>query len=157
MSQDENIKLNPLIEADPIPFTMDTIGWKIMFVMLLILIVYLSYRYYVKYKRNAYRREAIFEIQSMINGNPNTTASSISQIMFLLKQTALESYDRKKVASLEGEKWLTFLDSKLNQTGFIKHHDVISSAIYKNEFNDTNSFNLKSFSNMSINWIKKHA
>ena len=157
MTQDENIKLNPIIEADPIPFTMDTIGGKVLFFMLFILIVILAYKYYVNYKRNAYRREAIAKIQDIIKGDINVTVSSISQIMFLLKQTALQTYGRKIVASLEGEKWLVFLDSKLNQTGFTKHHDIISSAIYKNEFNDTNSFSLTDFSNMSIKWIKNHA
>jgi hypothetical protein len=157
VTQDESIKLNPIIEADPIPFTMDTIGWNLVFVMLLIVIVYIGFKFYVNYKRNAYRREAISEIHSIINNQINATASSISQIMFLLKQTALQSYDKKMVASLEGEKWLVFLDSKLNQTGFTKHHEIIASAIYKNEFNDTNSFSLTDFSNMSIKWIKNHA
>jgi hypothetical protein len=157
VTQDESIKLNPIIEADPIPFTMDTIGWKFMFVMLLIVLVYMVYKYYANYTRNAYRREAISEINSIIHNEINATASSISQIMFILKQTALQSYDRNIVASLEGEKWLVFLDSKLNQTGFTKHHEIIASAIYKNEFNDTNSFSLTDFSKMSIKWIKNHA
>jgi hypothetical protein len=77
--------------------------------------------------------------------------------MFLLKQTALQTYDRKQVASLEGENWLVFLDSKLNQSVFIKHKDIIASAIYKNEVDYSATFEIKDFAHSSIKWIKHHA
>lgn len=157
MLQDEIIKLNPIIEADPILFSMDTLGWKIMFILAILLIIIVTYKFYLKYKRNAYRREAINQIEIIIQGDKNAIHVLISQIMFLLKQTALQTYDRKTVASLEGEKWLVFLDSKINKSFFIKHQHIISSAIYKNEYDKNKAFNLNDFTEMSINWIKNHA
>jgi hypothetical protein len=157
MQQEENVKLSPIIDADPIPFTMDTLGWKMVFFILFLTILFIAYKYYLKYKRNAYRREAITKIQVLIENETASASSFISQIMFILKQTALETYDRKTVASLEGKTWLTFLDKTLNQSFYITHQDVIASAIYKNEFDNTSTFNQNEFANMSIKWIKKHA
>ena len=77
--------------------------------------------------------------------------------MFELKQTALQSYDRKTVAALEGEKWLQFLDKTIKQSTFSKHHDIIAKAIYKDEFKKNDNFNLNDFADMSIKWIKNHA
>jgi hypothetical protein len=77
--------------------------------------------------------------------------------MFLLKQTALQTYDRKQVASLKGENWLVFLDSKINQSFFIQHKDIIASVLYKNAFENSDAFEIKDFANSSIKWIKHHA
>jgi hypothetical protein len=157
MLQDQDIKLNPIIIPDPIPFTMDTLGWKILFLLLFLLILYIAYKYYIKYKQNGYRREAVSQIQNLITNNKNTASTTISQTMFILKQTALQTYNRKQVASLEGENWLVFLDSKWNHSEFIKYKDVIASAVYKNEFNNSGHFEVTEFANNSINWIKHHA
>ncbi len=157
MLQNEEIRLNPIIDADPVQFTMDTIGWKILFILLLSALFVMIYKYYLHYKKNAYRRVAVSKIQELSLDNKSSTSFLISQIMFELKQTALQSYDRKTVAALEGEKWLQFLDKTKKQSTFSKHHDIIVSAIYKDEFEKNDSFNLNDFAEMSINWIEKHA
>ncbi|GGZ91717.1 DUF4381 domain-containing protein [Algibacter mikhailovii] len=157
MQQDQNIELSPIITPDPIPFTMDTIGWKILFIVLACLILFIAYTYYKKYKQNAYRRTAISNIQKLMHSKENTISTNIVQIMFLLKQTALQTYSRKQVASLEGENWLNFLDSKLNQAVFIKYKTSIASAVYKGEYTNSDSFKMDEFASNSIKWIKHHA
>lgn len=157
MQLEENIKLSPIIDADPIPFTMDTLGWKVLFFIVFLTILFIAYKYYLKYKHNAYRRKAIAKIQALIKLETASNSVLISKIMFLIKQTALQTYNRKTVASLEGKPWLTFLDKTLNQSFYINHHEVIASAIYKNEFKKDISFNKNDFANMSIKWIKNHA
>lgn len=157
MLQDQDIKLNPIITPNPIPFTMDTIGWKVLLILLFLILLFIAYRFYKNYKHNAYRRDAIYQIQNLVVNNKNEVTNIIAQVMFLLKQTALQTYDRKQVAALEGENWLVFLDSKLNQSVFAKHKDVIASAIYKNEIAHSNTFDIKSFTENSIKWIKHHA
>ena len=157
MLQNEKIQLNPIIDADPVQFTMDTIGWKIVIALLLSAMVVMIYKYYLHYKKNAYRRVAVSKIKELSQDSKSSMSFLISQIMFELKQTALQSYDRKTVAALEGEKWLQFLDKTIKHSTFSKHHDIIASAIYKDEFVKNDTFNLNEFSEMSINWIKKHA
>jgi len=136
---------------------MDTIGWKILGVILFSVLALLIYKYYLRFKKNAYRRAAASKIKELALDKKSSMSFLISQIMFELKQTALQTYNRKTVAALEGDKWLQFLDKKIKQSFFSMHQDVIANAIYKDEFKKNNSFNLSDFANMSINWIKHHA
>ena len=155
--QNNEIELNPIIEADPVIFTMDTLGWKILLLLFLSALSLIIYKYYLNYKKNAYRRQAASKIKELTLDKKSSMSFLISQIMFELKQTALQSYDRKTVAALEGEKWLQFLDKTMKNSGFSEHLDTIVSAVYKDEFNKNDGFNLNDFADLSINWIKKHA
>lgn len=157
MQQDSNIGLSPIIEAPPIPFTMETLGWKILFFLLALCLLYVMYKFYIKYKHNAYRRSAIAQIEALKLQHSTGSSALISQIMFVIKQTALQTYDRKEVAALQGESWLLFLDEKLKKQFYTNHREVIASAVYKNEFKNANSFNFNEFAETSITWIKKHA
>lgn len=157
MLQNQEIQLNPIIDADPVQFTLDTIGWKIVFVLVIFALVVLIYKYYLRYKKNEYRRAAVSKIKELSLDKKSSMSVIISKIMFELKQTALQSYDRKIVAALEGELWLQFLDKTLKKSTFSKHHEIIVNAIYKDEYKQDDSFNLTDFADMSINWIKKHA
>jgi len=157
MQQTENIQLMPIIEAEPMMFTMDTIGWKVLFFLLFLTVVFIVYNYYMHYKNNAYRRDAILKISEMALNDTISKSDLITQTMFQIKQTALQSYNKKTVASLEGIKWLQFLDAKVKGNIFSKYQNIINDAVYKNEFKNKNDFNRDEFINMSINWIKKHA
>ena len=131
MRQNQEIQLNPIIDADPVQFTMETIGWKILLALLLSSLVVLIYTYYLRYKKNEYRRVAISKIKELSMDKTSWMRDIISKIMFELKQTALQTYDRKTVAALEGTKWLQFLDKTLKQPNFSKHNDIIINAVYK--------------------------
>ncbi len=157
MAQGENIRLEPIMETAPVPFTMDTIGWEIVFLILLGAMAYLVNKYYQHYRNNKYRREAILKISDIGQKNTNSISSMITQIMFHLKQTALKTYDRKTVASLEGKRWLQFLDEKVKGSYFLNVREVIVNAIYKDEYDKNGDFNKSDFVKMSIKWIKDHA
>lgn len=157
MPQSENILLKPIVEADPVPFTMDTLGWKFVFLLLLFAIAYLAYKYYLHYKNNKYRRKAISKISELNQDSIVPFSSVITRILFLLKQTALHTYDRKIVASLEGKRWLQFLDEKVKGSNFLDYHEVIVDAVYNNKYGKNDDFNESDFVEMSINWIKHHA
>jgi len=77
--------------------------------------------------------------------------------MFQVKLTALHTFGRKKVASLEGEQWLQFLDKSVKNSNFDQYHDVIFRAVYKDEFLPSSDFNKEVFINSTIKWIKNHA
>ena len=157
MQQSENIQLNPVIEPYPVPFTMDTIGWKILFFLLFIVIVFIAYKFFMYYKSNQYRREAIAKIQSISTNSEISIFEFINRVMFQVKLTALHTFGRKKVASLEGEQWLQFLDKSVKNSNFDQYHDVIFRAVYKDEFLPSSDFNKEVFINSTIKWIKNHA
>ena len=157
MQQNENIQLKPIMEADPVVFTFDTIGWKVLFFLLFVTILFLIYKYYLHYKNNQYRRDAIQNINELHNKQDISVSALITRIMFEIKQTALHAYDRKTVASLEGADWLQFLDKKVKGSNFIKDQEIIIDAVYKDKYVQTDHFNRDDFVNKSLKWIKEHA
>ena len=157
MQELETLELSPVLEPSQLVFTMDTIGWQIVFIFLLLSLCFGLYKYFRYYTSNAYRRYAISETTKIPTYNLKSIDALIVQVMFQLKQTALQTYNRKTVASLEGQEWLNFLDEKGKTKTFSSYHDVISDAIYKNKFSNETDFNQDDFITVSINWIKNHA
>jgi len=115
------------------------------------------YKYYLHYKKNKYRREAIQSISEIEFNKEYSVSSLIVEIMFLIKQTALQTYGRNKVASLEGEKWLEFLDKKVKGVNFKQYQKVINDAVYLDKYDQTNSFSKGDFIRISKKWINEHA
>ena len=157
MEEVENIKLNPLMEPSPVAFSMDTIGWKILFVLLLIIILYSAYKFYLHYQHNKYRRRAVAKIIEISQLSDDEMPSMITQIMFQIKQTALLTFDRERVASLEGDQWLRFLEQTAKDVHFMDYKDIIFSSVYKSEVSSEVDFDKNNFVKNSIKWIKKHA
>ena len=153
----QTVELGALLEASPVPFTMNTMGWKMLFGILALLFLVLLYKFYKTYKKNAYRRKAVLSIEQLANTQKSNPVSLISETMFLLKQTALQSYSRSEVASLKGAEWLRFLDEKGKTNHFLNNEISITQALYKNEFDTTGEFSSNAFINSSIIWIKTHA
>ncbi|MCX7546648.1 DUF4381 domain-containing protein [Xanthomarina sp. F1114] len=150
------LELGNIMEPDPIAFSFNTIGWKVVFVILGVLILYGIYRLYLKYKHNQYRRDAVAEIKTLKQDPKLPEMLFITKCVFILKRTALQSYQREKVASLEGDAWLEFLDAEVRGSHFKTYKEDIANAVYKETFNNTN-FNKEAFFQMSLKWIKHHA
>ena len=157
MEEVENIKLNPLMEPSPVAFSMDTIGWKILFALLLILILYSAYKFYLHYQHNKYRRRAVAKIIEISQLSDGEIPSMITQIMFQIKQTALQTFSREKVASLEGDQRLQFLEETAKDIRFVKYKNIIISSVYKGDISSEADFDKSGFVKNSIKWIKKHA
>ena len=153
----EPVELGALLEASPVLFSFDTIGWKILFGMIILFIIGMLYRYYKTYKKNAYRREAVHNILKLAEEHQSSHVSLISEIMFQLKQTALQTYSRAEVASLKGEEWLRFLDKKGKTTHFLKEGNIIAQALYNNQLDKKQEFRANAFVKSSIKWINTHA
>ena len=139
-----------LMEPEPVPFSMDTPGWQILGIITALLLLYIAFKYYRHYKANAYRRAAIIKVSQAKN-----KANPIKEVMFILKQTALSTYPRDKVAALEGDAWLAFLDAALKEGSFINYKAAITAAVYQEE-TETVAIDLDAFLKLSINWIQKH-
>jgi hypothetical protein len=143
------------MEADPIPFTMETLGWQFLFVLAGLLIGYLVYLFVLKYRANRYRRTAIQEINSL--QKDLTAVEFITQCMFWVKQVALQTYGRSQVAALSGDKWVLFLDEKGKSDAFAANKESIFLAIYKGEIPQEKEFDKTEFSTNCINWVRNHA
>ncbi|MFL0354295.1 DUF4381 domain-containing protein [Xanthomarina sp. GH4-25] len=150
------LELGNIMEPAPIPFSFDTTGWKVLFVVLVVLCVYLLYRLYLNFKHNQYRRDAVAEIVALNQDAKLPELEFITKSVFILKRTALQSYPRESVASLQGNDWIAFLDKTKRDVNFSKYKQDIANAVYCETFNNTN-FNKEEFFKMSLKWIKNHA
>lgn len=117
------VKLDPVTETalrsmrdlavpQPVSWFPQTWGW----VMLGILIALALAAWLVfalrRYRRNAYRREAIAMLDSLQTGMRNGAPplETAYQLCELLKRTALAAYDRKTVAGLSSNAWVGFIE-----------------------------------------------
>lgn len=151
------LELGDVIEPSPVPFTFETLGWKIVFFLIAVLLVVLGYKIYQNYKKKQYLRDAIAEIKTLKQQTDLSPVELINSILFVLKDTAMQSFGRKEVAGLYGSDWIHFLDSKVTTSQFKADESVILDAVYKHELQQTSTFNKDQFTNKSIHWIQHHA
>lgn len=109
MKPDLLTQLRDIHYPEPIPIWPLAIGWYFVIGLMLILFVvtgYYAYRIYVKQrlKRLVLHRLAELEQQD------NVTKHIAAELSMLLKRCALAKFQRKHVAGLHGEQWLSFLD-----------------------------------------------
>lgn len=161
LQQSENIEDSGktdmvIFEPDPISFTFDTLGWKIVGVLCLILIIYGAYKWYLHYQKNAYKRNAIAVLNALNNniGSKNNVAI-VEKISVELKKVAIISFGRNQVAPLSGTSWLSFLQEKGKHTPFLQFDDEVHNVIYNRK--EIDSKKLTEMLQISIKWIKTHA
>ena len=155
--QDENSEpalVGDILEPDPLPFTFETIGWKIVGAVLLIGAIVLFYKWLKLYQKNKYRREAIQKIQLIENQN-SESQYKVNQLNIILKQVAIITFGREQVAQLYGNDWYAFLDSKNKKSGFAKYSANFSDAIYRDKEVDETILN--SIYKLTKTWINEHS
>jgi hypothetical protein len=97
--------LHDVIVPAPVPWWPPALGWLIVASMLTLALGWWLERLIRLWQSNCYRREALALLDSgRISGG---------ELAILVKRVALSVYPRESVASLVGERWLSFLD----QTG----------------------------------------
>jgi hypothetical protein len=105
MSSLEEVEL-----PERVSFTPETIGWYLLAGALVLLLLWLGWRFWKRWQADAYRREALREL-----GEIETAPERLPE---LLKRVALVAYPRAEVAELSGDAWLGFLDGTLGSTDF---------------------------------------
>lgn len=88
-----------LILPPPVAFWPATPAWYVLFAILAAMALWLGWRVWRRWQADAYRREALRELQS----------AQPAEIAALLKRTALAAWPRATVASLSGNDWAGFL------------------------------------------------
>ncbi len=149
--QNDALKLAPIKEPAPILFTFETVGWKILAIVIFILLQIFLYKWIQHYKKNTYRRVAIKRL-STINTNSN---KSINESAIILKTVAITAYGRENVAALYGAEWLLFLESKGKNTLFTKYTKSFLAAQNSNQNIDANT--KKEILTLTKKWIQTHA
>lgn len=138
-------KLHDFYQPSPPAWTPQTIGWYVVFVLFSLLIVWLIFHTVRHWMRNRYRREALREL----------AATSPDQFSTLLKRTALAAWPRERVASLNGEAWLTFLSDTAADGAF---HHAPGSLIEDIALRSTllSAADEQTLRQLTANWIRRH-
>jgi hypothetical protein len=112
--------LHEIFMPDPVSWMPHTLGWYVVFGLILLVAGWWVYGRLRRFRKNRYRRLALAElavIQEELQ-QPERRAKTLAEIPTLLKRTALSAFPRSDVASLTGEKWLAFLDKTMGGKDF---------------------------------------
>ncbi len=149
-----NNSIGQLIEPEPIGYSFNTPGWYFILGLLILTALIIALLRYRQYKKNAYRREAVSQIEILIQ---QKNKNLVFEINVLLKRMAILLFGRTKVAALYGNDWFVFLQSKLKTKATIpqKNFDEYSKAIYNKDY-QLNEQRVNELAEFAIIWIKNH-
>lgn len=149
-----NSTIGQLIEPESIAYSFNTLGWYLVFGLLVLLVLFVAIRQYWKYRKNAYRREAVTQIKDFIQQKNENLVFELNE---LLKRMTIMLYGRKKVASLYGLEWFNFLVSTSNKQSSVstENFNEFTKALYNNsyELTETQKTELAEF---AILWVENH-
>lgn len=149
-------ELGPVLEPDPVAFSFQAPGWYFLGILVFLVFFYSLFRWIKKYRSNTYRREALRKVLELNDRDSEEDLSrQVLAVMTILKNVALKRYGRNTAATLYGNSWLKFLESKSKNTQFSQLEPMISRTIYENRPPNKNELN--KLKNLSIKWIKTHA
>src|SRR6202012_5857465 len=100
--------MHDFYQPAPPAWTPRTVGWYVLFAIVGLLMIWLTFRATRRWIANRYRREALREL-------PATAPDGLSA---LLKRAALATWPREKVASLNGDDWINFLSATSGDDAF---------------------------------------
>jgi hypothetical protein len=150
------IELEPLFEPNPVGFTFDTPAWQVLGMCLLAGVIFIIFQQFKRYSKNKYRREAIKalgEVEAALGDSQLDLA--LNKVRIVLKQVAIFTFGRPKVAPLYGEDWIKFLESTGKNTSFSKYEGLLKSTVIETQ--ETTNLRIKELITLSKKWIRTHA
>lgn len=154
-----NYLLEDFIETqapEPISWIPQTIGWHVVLLFILYFVTKKVVREYLKYKRNAYRREAMSWLSSLAAKPSSNQLAQMGQLPALLRKTAIIASGREEVASLTGKEWENWLDKRCTKTSFANDcKGLINKLAYTDgsEVSKTDTEKLQKHIGL---WVKHH-
>jgi hypothetical protein len=109
--------LRDIVLPVPVSFWPPAPGWWIVGATLLAALLILLAKALARYRQNAYRREALRELDAI---GPARTPVAAQRISAVLKRAALAAFPRSEIARLSGASWLGFLDRTGRTDAFSK-------------------------------------
>lgn len=145
---------------DAVPFRPETPGWYLLAGLSVLVVLWLTWRLFKRWRANAYRREGLRELSEIegLVADSSNRSEALQSLPELLKRVALVAYPRARVAELCGDAWLGFLDGTVGSTEFtqgvgrmlpkLSYVPVTTGQISDSEANDLIS--------LAGSWIRHH-
>ena len=143
--------LHDIIIPDAIGFFPPAPGWYILGLLLFALLFHFTLRFYARYKKSLYRREALKELDRYQGENKEETL----QLLSLAKRVAIVAYGREESATLSGESWWNYMEqhSKVNISKALR--DEMSKLLYDETY-ESDSSHYRTIKIFVREWIKTH-
>ena len=137
--------LHDFYQPSPPAWTPQTTGWYVLFAVIGLLVIWLTFRVIRRWLADRYRREALREL-------PAIAPDGLSA---LLKRVALAAWPREKVASLNGPDWLNFLSATSADDAFRQPpgNRIEEIALRPETVSAEDSQTLRE---IAANWIRRH-
>ena len=117
----------------PVSFWPPAPGWWMVAALVIVLLI-VAVWFWRRYRRHAYRRGALQQLQhlqaALRQGHAETQV--LAELSILLRRTAISRYGRQQVAALHGDDWLAFLDRTGRTTQFTQQGQALLDAPYRN-------------------------
>lgn len=128
------------------------IGWWILAV-LIPLLLFLSYKLYKRITRKTALKSVKKQIKILKDNQELNEQQKLIELSSLMRRTAVSIFPREDVASLTGDVWLDFLDSKLLNTSFkTETGQLLINAAYRKA---PNLNELMALFSLCENWINQ--
>ena len=153
--------IQPLIAPEPVEFWPPAPAWYFIGALVVLLVIYLIYRYFKYKSHNKYRQLAAGQLQEIIIQikEENQRQKGLIALNRLLKSVALKRFERRKVASLTGEAWSSFLNASCKKVNFEKYPgNLVQKAgfVEKETLAKISEADIKQLESISKKWIMNH-
>jgi len=143
--------LHDIIIPDAIGFLPPAPGWVIFGLLLLALLFHFTLRFYLRYKKSLYRREALTELGRYQGENKEETL----QLLSLAKRVAIVAYGREESATLTGESWWNYMEAHSKVKISKELRNEMSKLLYDETY-ESNSSHYRAIKTFVTLWIKIH-
>jgi hypothetical protein len=141
------------MEGENIAYSFQVPGWYMVLGLILVIALLLGLMYLIKYLRNAYKREALQEVENILAGEAGLWTYRIG---LLLKSLAMEKYGKDRVAALQGPEWYAFLRDTATPNSRFGEKDFENFTSYTyNGLTPDRDLGIK-LGDFASHWIKTH-
>ena len=155
-------KLHEILLPEPASWMPQTIGWYVVFGLILFVAGWWVYGRLRRFRKNRYRRLALAELAVIERElqQPEKRVKALAEIPVLLKGTALSTFPRTDVAALSGESWLSFLDKTMGGRNFTEGEGrLLPELAYApvQRITELSDERIRDLLQLVRRWIKRHA
>ena len=151
--QDPLANLHPLRQPDLIGWWPLAPGWWLLLLAAILCLASLIFVLLRRYRRNAYRRRALIQLQRLHTDYAARREYSqyLSELNTLLKSVALVAYPRADIAASHGEAWRAFLNTSLPREEHFE--SAFNDAVYQKTCPE---LDVQQLHRSAQHWIKRH-
>jgi hypothetical protein len=113
-------ELKDIPDPAPVSWMPQAPGWWVLGALVLVLLLWIAFRRWQRWRRNRYRREAQAELAALEQAmaDPACRGQALLALPALVKRTVLAWAPRTQVAPLTGSAWLGYLDRTYQGSAF---------------------------------------